>query len=141
MSMFPILESPENDAAMKLHHLGIACRDLGETVTSFCQLHKTAQPGPQVFDPEQNAALCLVQTPDGVSMEFVAGPQVENLVRKGVSYYHVCFETPDLDQEISSLVSQGGLLVSPPKPAVLFNGRRVAFLRLACGMVELLETE
>jgi methylmalonyl-CoA/ethylmalonyl-CoA epimerase len=125
---------------MTFHHLGVACRDLRETIASFCRLHEGAQAGPLVFDPEQNATLCLVNAADGVTMEFISGPQVEKLVNKGVSYYHVCYETSELEQKIAALVELGALLVSPPKPAVLFNGRRVAFLHLPYGLIELIET-
>ena len=34
---------------------------------------------------------------------------------------------------------RGGVLVSEPKPAVLFGGRRVAFLYTRIGLIELLE--
>jgi methylmalonyl-CoA/ethylmalonyl-CoA epimerase len=56
--------------------------------------------------------------------------------------YHLCYEVPRIDTALEAIRGTIGTprCVSEPKPAVLFDGRRVAFyLMSGCGLVELLE--
>jgi len=57
--------------------------------------------------------------------------------------YHVGYRTSDLAASLSALEAQPGLriiCVSPPKPAVLFNGEPVSFYMIAgIGMIEVIE--
>jgi len=69
---------------------------------------------------------------------------VSNLAKKiqqGV--YHVCFEVSDAQAFIDQVGgSSRVLLVSPPKPAVLFQNRLISFYFVdSFGLVELLEPE
>jgi methylmalonyl-CoA/ethylmalonyl-CoA epimerase len=123
---------------MQLHHIGVACRDIGEEIVRLSRVHDIILQTPVVDDPEQDAQLVMLTLSDGSRIELVAGPQVETLVRKNIGLYHLCFEVADIDAEIDRLVGGGARLIAPPKPAVLFNGRRVAFLYVAYGMIELL---
>ena len=55
--------------------------------------------------------------------------------------YHQGFEVASLETAIQDLRKQGALVASPPKPAVAFGGRRVAFLVFPTGMpFELIES-
>jgi methylmalonyl-CoA/ethylmalonyl-CoA epimerase len=54
----------------------------------------------------------------------------------------LCYEVPRIDTALEAIRGTVGAprCVSEPKPAVLFDGRRVAFyLMSGCGLVELLE--
>ena len=62
-------------------------------------------------------------------------------MRRGVAIYHTCHEVRDLDGELARLREAGCVVVSPPKPAVAFDLRRVAFVMCQGLMVELLESE
>jgi len=123
---------------MQLHHIGVACRDIGEEIAQLSRVHDIVSQTPVVNDPEQDAQLVLLTLSDGTRIELVAGPQVETLVKKNIGLYHLCFEVPDIEAEIDRLVGEGARLITPPKPAVLFDGRMVAFLYVAYGMIELL---
>ncbi|CEJ68296.1 hypothetical protein BN1195_00578 [Chryseobacterium oranimense G311] len=123
---------------MKFHHVGVACKDIQAELLSIRKLHKIIEETPVVFDENQQAELCMITVEDGLNIELVSGTPVENLLKKRISYYHICYEVDDIDQSIENLTENGGMLISPPKEAILFNNRKVAFLMLSYGIVELL---
>ncbi|WP_343611775.1 VOC family protein [Chryseobacterium oranimense] len=123
---------------MKFHHVGVACKDIQAELQSIRKLHKIIEETPVVFDENQQAELCMITVEDGLNIELVSGTPVENLLKKRISYYHICYEVDDIDQAIENLTENGGMLISPPKEAILFNNRKVAFLMLSYGIVELL---
>lgn len=124
---------------MKIHHIGIACSDIEEALADFGRFHPIVKRSEVVYDELQKAELCMVYTDTGLDVEFIAGEQVTRLVKKGISYYHLCYEVDDLDAVLSESVGKGAMIISEPKPAVLFDGRRVAFVYLPYGLVEFVE--
>jgi methylmalonyl-CoA/ethylmalonyl-CoA epimerase len=123
---------------MKLHHIGVACRDIEEEIGAISRIHAVVERTPVVYDPEQNATLCLLTMADGTRIELIAGEQVETFLKRGTTYYHLCFEVADIDVEIRRLVGENAILLSPPKNALLFGYRKVAFLHVSYGIIELL---
>src|ERR1700754_4212571 len=123
---------------MKFHHVGIACGNIEAEVQRLSAIHEIVQKSPVVFDNAQNAELILLTLSDGTQLELVAGPQVETFVKKRITYYHLCFEVEDIRAEIDRLLAIDAILLSPPKPAPLFDNREVAFLHVSYGMIELL---
>ena len=125
---------------LEFHHVGLACDDIAQ-VLAFLQnngmlnCHGTVQ-----HDSLQEADLCWAELNGGPAIELISGPIVAGLVKKGIFLYHSCWQTDDLDACIADLQSQGALLISAAKPAVLFDGRRVAFMSTAAGLFELLES-
>lgn len=125
--------------AMRFHHIGIACRDIQDGIESIRKIHEVVDIGSILFDKEQNAHICLIKTAEGVTLELISGEPVEKLVKKGITYYHVCYETTDIDREIIRLQDSGAILVSEPKPAILFGLNKAAFLYVSYGLIELIE--
>jgi methylmalonyl-CoA/ethylmalonyl-CoA epimerase len=123
---------------MQLHHIGVACRDIEEGIEQLTRVHDVVGRTPVVHDREQDALLVMLTLSDGTRIELVAGRQVDTLLKKNIGLYHLCFEVADIDAEIGRLVAGGARLIVPPKPAVLFDGRAVAFLYVDYGMIELL---
>lgn len=124
---------------MIIHHIGIACKDIDLEIQRIKKIHDVVSISEIIFDKNQNAYLCLIEIKNSLSIELVSGKQVENLLKKRISYYHLCYETQNIKDEIKRLVNLGGTILSEPKPAILFNNRKVAFLMLSYGIVELLE--
>ncbi|HVS97328.1 MAG TPA: VOC family protein [Puia sp.] len=123
---------------MQLHHIGVACRDIETEIGNISRIHTVVHRTHVVYDPCQDATLAMLTLADGTRIELIAGTPVKTLLRKGVGYYHLCFEVDDIDSEIERLLGQDAVLLSPPQPAVLFDGRKVAFLHASYGIVELL---
>ena len=128
-----------------LHHLGLAARR-PESARKFAQaLGYTI--GPTVHDPLQNVDLAMCDHPSMPSIEIVTpgkapGPLSGFLRSASELVYHLCYDVESIERAAKTLAEHIGSLrcVSEPKPAVLFDGRPVAFYVVpGAGLVELLE--
>jgi methylmalonyl-CoA/ethylmalonyl-CoA epimerase len=121
------------------HHVGIACADIEKASAHVRQAYEIVSDTGTVFDPEQNAHVRLFNEGLPGAIELVAGPVVAELLGRKTSYYHICYTTPGLEETLDAARGAGAIVVSDPKPAVLFGGRRVAFVYTPLGLVEFLE--
>jgi catechol 2,3-dioxygenase-like lactoylglutathione lyase family enzyme len=127
---------------LQFHHVGVACRDLDAEARALAVLGYQAE-SPDFTDPGQ-----------GIQGRFIAGPgpRIELLIQtdgssvlepwlaKGVKVYHYGYEVERLDAELERLKAAGGIVVTPPRPAVAFGGRRISFVMLRnLFLVELIE--
>jgi methylmalonyl-CoA/ethylmalonyl-CoA epimerase len=56
--------------------------------------------------------------------------------------HHLCYEVGDIDESVRDMRSRGARLVRPPKPAVAFDNRRIAWVLTAENLlIELLEAK
>ena len=124
---------------MKFHHIGIACqKDKVKKLISFFSLFR-GKLIKNIFDDKQNANLYLIKIGD-IYFEIIEGKVVKNLLKRGISIYHICFISDNLEEDIKLLTNFGCILISPPKPAVLFNNKKVCFLLTPFNFfIELLE--
>ena len=124
---------------MKVHHIGVACQDIEQSIEDFKKYHNIIWKSDIVTDDLQNAKLCMVKTDLGLDFEFISGNQVARLLKKGISYYHICYEVESIDRTIEEYLAKGATMISEPKPAILFDNKRVSFLYLPYGLIELVE--
>ena len=124
---------------MDFHHIGVACKSIEIEIEMIKKIHSILSISDIVFDHEQDANLCLIKTNNGINIELISGRIVQNILKKRIHYYHICFEVNDLSSEIKRLVSCGAIVISEPKKAILFNNHKVAFLHMSYGLIELLE--
>lgn len=130
---------------MKLHHVGIACYDIESTAQFY--ISQGYIKTPTVYDAIQNVNICfLCKSGDGcvelISPKDGTSPICKILQKNGVSPYHICYETSNLDKTVLELKVNKFLLVSKPAPAVALGNRRVCFLfNKNIGLIELVETE
>jgi methylmalonyl-CoA/ethylmalonyl-CoA epimerase len=122
---------------MKFHHIGIACKDINEQLNLIKIIFPEAILKKPIYDPLQNASLSLIIMND-LTIELISGEPVKNLVEKGMAGYHICFSVSDMKKTITQLINNGAIIVSNPKPAVLFKNKNVAFLHTKLGLIELL---
>jgi methylmalonyl-CoA/ethylmalonyl-CoA epimerase len=125
---------------MEFHHVGIACRHIEDEINRISAIHKIKEKTAIIYDQEQNASVCLLVLEEGVDIELISGKQVDTILKKNITYYHLCYEVNDINSEIEKLLNNGAYLISPPKPAILFNNRSVAFLQVSYGLIELLSS-
>ena len=126
---------------MNFHHLGIACEDIRKVQNYLASLYTVKEISPVIYDENQLAYLCMVTLENDIRLELISGKVVEGYIQKNISLYHICYEVDNLEHNIKLHREQGCFIVSPPKNAILFGGRRVAFLSTPIGLVELLEKE
>jgi methylmalonyl-CoA/ethylmalonyl-CoA epimerase len=128
---------------MEFHHLGVACRDLGEEAQTFAAIG---------YGPDGDG---FVDERQGVRGRFLVGPgpRLELLVAlpgstvldpwldKGVKFFHQGFVVEELSEALEGLREGGGRVLSAPAPAVAFDGREIAFVMLRnLAMVELIQS-
>jgi len=128
------------------HHVGVAVRDLKQSIGIFNNLFGyQLQSGP-FDDPIQKVSVCFLTRGVGDALiELVAplGPKspIDLTLKKGGGTYHICYQVPDMSQAIEHLTSQGSFLLSGPVPAVAFDGREIAWLMTEADLlVELVQS-
>ncbi len=128
---------------MRIHHVGIVVPSIENAINEYTDGLGLVQQTEVVYDPHQDCHLVLLgdgfasaELIEPASPDSPAARQADN----GGGYAHVCYETSDLGAEIERLRKRGALLVTEPTPAVLFGGRRVAFIYLSSRqLIELVE--
>jgi len=120
----------------RLRHIGVAVRSIDE-----------AAPGAlKQLDPLQNVRVAFIEL-NGVPCELVEpvderSPVNGYLEHRKMNLYHLCFEVPDLERAVKQARQQGFHALGKPKPAVAFEGRRIAWVfSPTLGLFELLERE
>ncbi len=120
---------------MKFHHIGIATKDLNTSLNFVKSNFEVSDISEVIYDKNQDATLQMIKTKD-VNIELVTGNKVQKLIDMKTTYYHICYEVEDINLAIENF--QGAILISSPKPAILFQNRLVAFLMTPIGLIELL---
>lgn len=99
-------------------------------------------------DPHQQVKVAFLSTRAGepeIELVQPAGehsPVAKFLREKGGGLHHVCYLVDRIESTVAWMKSRGALLARPPKPAVAFDGRRIAWVLTAEKLlVELLERE
>jgi len=128
------MSSPDG---LTLHHVGCVVASIEDSIDRY-RLTLGAVKASRIFeDPIQRSRVAFLQLPTGglVQFELVqpAAPDspVARFLEKGGGLHHLCYEVDDLPGQIQWMKSQGALLIRSPKPAVAFNGRRIAWMRTA----------
>lgn len=138
-----------NSFGLKFHHMGLAISDVKKAsifVKSLgYELSKV------VSDPLQRVDLIMCSHTEMPSIELVFNesnhsdsPISSILKYQKESIYHLCYSCCHIEETISLLKSVGIkiLKISSAKPAILFDGRYVAFYFISgFGLIELLEEE
>lgn len=134
-----------NKYGFTFHHFGLA---VTKPQKSFKLLSSLGyEIGAAVEDVLQNVNLCLCQHSQMPSIELIwkageNGPLTKMLEQTSDLIYHICYETKDLEASLDMFKSEKirVFTISPPKPAILFDNRKVSFYRIdGFGIIELLE--
>ena len=133
--------------SLSFHHIGLLTGQPELAINRLRQLGYL--PGETVFDPEQEVLLCMcVGANNELPIELVTptpnNQSLSRLLKRRDDYmYHICFTTSNIKEGITALsIGKSDCIaeITPPKPAVLFGGRRVAFYVVpGLGLIELLE--
>jgi methylmalonyl-CoA/ethylmalonyl-CoA epimerase len=130
---------------MKLHHYGLATRDLLATEDSF-KVFGFSRVTEIIEDPVQKVKLLFLKKDNDPLIELVEpltslSPITSILKKSGSSLYHTCYEVSDIVSSFSDLRKAGFVPVVKPVQAIAFQGRRVAFLyKSTVGLIEILES-
>ena len=130
---------------LSFHHFGLAVRDVAAALKVLEGLGYTCSD--EIYDPLQEVRLVWCTHATMPAMELVAptdkpGPIDNILEHSSESIYHLCYEARNIEESIDAIKAAGirVLPVAPPKPAVLFDNRRVGFYQLkGFGLIEIVE--
>ena len=117
-----------------LHHLGCVVPSISTVAEAFAASISASWDGHIIHDPLQRVRVAFFRPADARNpvYELVepAGDNspVTNFLKKGGGLHHVCYEIDDLELGLKEASGAGWLMVSPPKPAVAFGGRRIAWI-------------
>lgn len=125
---------------MKLHHVGIATDNIDELIKFLEKVTVIVDRTDKIYDPLQDAWLCMLELAGSGRLELIEGNAVKRFVKKHMNLYHTCYEVEDIRLEKEKWITNGAVLVSDEKEAILFDNRKVVFLMSQIGMVELLES-
>jgi methylmalonyl-CoA/ethylmalonyl-CoA epimerase len=129
---------------MRFHHVGIAVDNIQRAAAHYRDALGITLTSEITEDEIQKVRVAFAQAGDGVFIEFIEpmsdDSPVAGVLKRKASLYHMCFVVPDIDAAVERACQAGARLVSSPKPARAFDGRRIAFIYLTDrSLVELLE--
>ena len=132
---------------MHFEHIGVAVSNIKESLSVFNNLFELNDVSEIYEDTFQNIKIsffCFA----GVKIELIEPldsskkSPVDNIIEKNRSYYHLCFRTGCIEDEILQLVEKGAIVVTEPIPSLAFSNRKIAFLYVEhLGLIELVEKE
>jgi methylmalonyl-CoA/ethylmalonyl-CoA epimerase len=124
-----------DDLGFKLRHVGVAVPSLGPAAETLSTIFGYRVISGPFDDPIQKVSVnFLTRSPeDAAEIELIAplsedSPITSMLAKGGGGAYHLCFETTDIEAAVTHAKNNGCVIVSPPVPAVAFNGRRIAWI-------------
>lgn len=131
-----------DEISFKFHHMGVACRNLNID-TKYYRLFGYKQEGGDFIDINQGIKGRFL-VGEGPRLELVMPYEdstvLSDWLERNVKYYHRAYKVRDIYQASKYLQSERGIVVSPPKSAVAFDGRQVTFIMMpTMSLVELIE--
>ncbi len=129
---------------MKLHHVGVVVNDVHKSIEEFIRRYGAEVASEILDDQLQQATVVLLSVGSTSYIELVApygaSSPLHRAVKRKTPIHHICFEVPNVVEAMSALRADKMVTVSDPKPAVLFDGRVVAWMWDSSNLlVELLE--
>jgi methylmalonyl-CoA/ethylmalonyl-CoA epimerase len=141
-----IADSPT--ALLRLHHIGFVVANISDSAPGFLRSMGGSWDENVFADPGQKVKVTFLRITAGDVWVELVEPNAEDapvhkfLREKGPGLHHLCYEVNKLEDALAELRSKGGLIAKPPKPAVAFEGRRIAWMITPEKLlVELLEVE
>jgi methylmalonyl-CoA/ethylmalonyl-CoA epimerase len=136
-----------HDPPLTLHHVGFVVAAIAPAMDGFL-VSLNASWDHRIFeDPLQKVKVAFLRTRPGEPQIELVEPASESspvrkfLLEKGGGLHHFCYETDNLEAGLKAFRSLRGILVQHPRPAVAFDGRRIAWVLTRENLlVELLET-
>jgi len=125
---------PWHSGRAKLHHLGYVVPAISRIAEAFAESVAASWDGRIIHDPLQRVRVAIFKPVEkgNPAFELVepaceASP-VSRFLKSGGGLHHVCYEIDDLEWGLKEMRRAGFVMISPPKPAVAFGGRRIAWI-------------
>ncbi len=122
--------------ANNIHHVGIAVPSIEKALKFHIEALGMKQITEIVYDELQNVKVVLL-SPEHEEhekysyvelVESVGSSPVDQILKQRNRLYHYCIEVEDLENALENARKEHAIIVLPPTPAKLFNGRKIAFI-------------
>lgn len=118
---------------LRHHHVGYATAEIEPMVETYVRRYGYERSTEIIHDPQQTALVQFLKLPgEATYLEFVApdgpGSKLTAAAKRGGGLNHLCYTAGPLEAAIDHLEASGMKLISDPKPAVAFAGRRICWL-------------
>jgi methylmalonyl-CoA/ethylmalonyl-CoA epimerase len=113
---------------LTLHHIGILVKRLDQAAAAYRELQ--ARISEPVVISSQHVRVCFVDMDSSVAIELVEPTEkgvAQDLLKRGIAYYHLGYVVPDFDAALESLVALSYVHLQTFRSEA-FDGRRCAFL-------------
>jgi len=117
-----------------LHHLGVVVASIAPVAEKFAASISACWDGQIIHDPLQQVRVAFFKPFDKRNPVFElvepaseASP-VTNFLTKRVGLHHICYEIDGLESVLEAARATDFFIVSTPKPAMAFGGRRIAWV-------------
>ncbi|MCX8186843.1 MAG: methylmalonyl-CoA epimerase [Sulfolobales archaeon] len=116
---------------MKLHHIGIAVKDLETAMKFYGDVLKLKLVGVEEV-PEEGVKIAMYDV-GGVRVELLAGSRPDSAITKfiekrGEGIHHIAFHVDDVDTVCNELVGKGLQLTYPQPKLVSGGARKINFI-------------
>jgi methylmalonyl-CoA/ethylmalonyl-CoA epimerase len=121
---------------VRLHHIGFVVASIEKSAPAFAAGVGGAWDGVIIEDPNQRVRVSFIQPADPAQPQFELvdpgrfedAPVRRFLEQRGGGLHHVCYEVPDIEQQLERAREARSTLVRKPVPAPAFGGRRIAWV-------------
>lgn len=138
----------DTDSSRVLHHVGFVVADIASAGQGLSRGMALQWDAKIWDDPLQRAKVTFLVNRSGEAQIELVEPVGEQafvrgfLMEKGGGLHHLCYEVADVGREMADMKLRGAMIVSRPKPAAAFGGRRIAWMMTPEKLlIELLERE
>ena len=128
-----MVANPNPSGYRHLHHVGFVVADLEASAPGMAIALLTEWTREIFTDPLQRVRVTFLQGGYQSPLLELVEPLADDspvrrfLGEKGGGLHHLCYEVPSIPEHLAYIRAGGGLIVSRPKPAVAFGGRRIAW--------------
>jgi methylmalonyl-CoA/ethylmalonyl-CoA epimerase len=136
----------DHDLVQTLHHLGFVVADVTAGMKGFVRSLAATWDGRVYEDPHQRVKVAFLSIRPGDPLIELVEPTAQDspvrrfLTERGGGLHHVCYEVGDLEEQMAEMKARRCMIIRRPKPAIAFDGRRIAWMLTAENLlVELLE--
>ena len=131
--MSTTLHAAQDSDALVLHHVGYAVPVIEPIARNYAARFGYLAATGIIHDPLQTAYVQFLRLAGERSYLELVAPDSEkskltSTVRRGGGLHHLCYTCGNLEQTIAHLELTGMRLISDPKPAAAFGGRRISWL-------------
>lgn len=128
--------------SLKFHHVAIATNSSQTTAEIYNKIGFTQLDS--FIDTIQDVKITFVNN-DDLKIELVEPNSnkspVNNILKKiGVTPYHLCFTSDNIENDIELLKGLGFICITPKQPAIAFENKNIIFLyHNNFGLIELID--